>query len=198
MRLMPRIVRPSRRFGRIGLQQSRSIQAGRQKLVQRHIAPARPAQLGEGQPYRDGRSPGRKTAASLKRIDPLENAQGSILGYVLDERVAGGGVSCQPSAKRDQQESTKFLDSQFPLWTAVFKSGEPFGRTQDLDGSTHGIRVSGKNAESAGNPPRLGSHPGVENKNAFFSVFPVVGLEPICIQVVVDIALNSVYENVRN
>src|SRR5215468_2272592 len=143
MRLMPRIVRPSRRFGRIGLQQSRSIQAGRQKLVQRHIAPARPAQLGEGQPYRDGRSPGRKTAASLKRIDPLENAQGSILGYVLDERVAGGGVSCQPSAKRDQQESTKFLDSQFPLWTALFKSSEPFGRTQDLDGSTHGIRVSG-------------------------------------------------------
>jgi len=32
----------------------------------------------------------------------------------------------------------------------------------------------------------------------FFSVFPVVGLEPICIHVVVDIALNSVYENVRN
>src|SRR5262249_61280311 len=94
MRLIPWIIRPIRRFGRIGLQQSRSIQAGRQKLVQRHIAPARPAQLGEGQPYRDGRRPGRKTAASLKRIDPLENAQGSILGYVLDERVAGGGVSC--------------------------------------------------------------------------------------------------------
>src|SRR5262249_47396749 len=153
MRLMPRIVRPSRRFGRIGLQQSRSIQAGRQRLVQRHIAPARPAQLGEGQPYRDGRSPGRKTAASLKRIDPLENAQGSILGYVLDERVAGGGFPCHPREKRDQQESTKFLDSLSPLWTAVLKSSEPFGRTQALDGSTHEFRVSEKTAESAENPP---------------------------------------------